>query len=337
MITGKFNLSLALLAGIFSIGANSYELTTHAELTKRAYAVSTLGSQLKQLGLVDLPEPVDRNYYDFTSLSISKRLANSFEASKMLDPKNDQYKIVGWLMRGAVREDDGGLTAGLKAGEPVFKDPDPSGLINRFCNHFLDPNTRNPLPQGTLCDSPADFGSPNGQNFSAVNWAFGTNPGSGDAFSANPQRIENFRNHFTIFNARETMWRALTLKNRTGAPAERVSGDTNEQVRKAYWASTFRALGDVLHLNQDMAQPQHTRAEGHGIGHAAVYEKYVDARAKRDKEFVFDPEGNITRIDGQLPPLPLDNLYPVPRFSRYSDYWSTNQGAASISTGKGNR
>jgi hypothetical protein len=31
--------------------------------------------------------------------------------------------------------------------------------------------------------------------------------------------------------------------------------------RQAYWATTFRALGDVAHLVQDLAQPQHTETK----------------------------------------------------------------------------
>jgi len=47
----------------------------------------------------------------------------------------------------------------------------------------------------------------------------------------------------------------------------------------------FRALGDVLHLVQDMAQPQHTRNDAHSppnsilIPDIQVYEKYINARA----------------------------------------------------------
>ena len=69
------------------------------------------------------------------------------------------------------------------------------------------------------------------------------------------------------------MFRALTLfrKDANGALISLDDGTWSasyrESQRKAYWATTFRALGDVLHLNQDMAQPQHTRNEVHsGIG-----------------------------------------------------------------------
>src|SRR6185437_8575395 len=69
-----------------------------------------------------------------------------------------------------------------------------------------------------------------------------------------------------------------------------VDASIKQQWRQAYWATAFRALGDVLHLNQDMAQPQHTRNEPHSgklcplvklclSGHTSVYEKYINGRA----------------------------------------------------------
>ena len=58
-------------------------------------------------------------------------------------------------------------------------------------------------------------------------------------------------------------------------------------MRKAYWATLFRSLGDVVHLIQDMGQPQHTRNDPHAgklgrgwiAGHTSIYEKYIEARA----------------------------------------------------------
>ena len=48
-------------------------------------------------------------------------------------------------------------------------------------------------------------------------------------------------------DAREAMWRAVTGYDK--ALANKVAPD--EATRKKYWATTFRALGDILHLNQD--------------------------------------------------------------------------------------
>ena len=52
---------------------------------------------------------------------------------------------------------------------------------------------------------------------------------------------------------------------------------------------TFRALGDMVYLIQDMAQPQHTRNDPHAGCHTAAdviageesgFELYIDTRAK---------------------------------------------------------
>ena len=308
----------AVAVGGAPFSARAYELTTHALLTNRAYAISALGSQpslLTQLGLVHLPSPFGRSYYDFTSSLIRKRSVNAFELSKFRDvDRIDEQRINGWLMRGAVRADDGGAAAAWFASEPYITDRDPYGLLNRFCNHFLDPITRNALSTSLFSDPETRIVCPNSENFNAANWAIGANAGGADAFSASPQAVDNFRNHFTIPSAREAMWRALTLTNEAGAPAQRIAGDTEEQTRKAYWASTFRALGNVLHLNQDMGQPQHARNEGHGPGHSGLFERYVDARAAQmpDTIFKFDGEGKLFIEQGGLPSLPLENSYPIP-------------------------
>ncbi|MBC7624798.1 MAG: hypothetical protein H7232_15600 [Aeromicrobium sp.] len=309
--------------------ANAFELATHGVLTNQAYASSALGTSsglIQRLGLFDIANPFGENYYDFTSSATNRRSANNFEAKLMLDLRPDRLRIRGWLMRGAIREDDITTAAGAyKYGQPL-DDKDPAGNINRLCNHFLNPFTRNALvaPFGFnlayfYCE---DF------NFTAVDWAIGTE----NAFSANVQAAPNYRNHFTVFSAREAMWRALTLLNRDGTPAARIGGDTPTQVRNAYWATTFRALGDVLHLSQDMAQPQHTRNEPHPPSDPVSVETYMEARAVGDRTFKF--QGTTLTIES-LPPLPLNVAYPIPRFNRYSDYWSTAAGADSVNIGKG--
>jgi hypothetical protein len=40
--------------------------------------------------------------------------------------------------------------------------------------------------------------------------------------------------------------------------------------RDAYWATTFRALGSVMHLVQDMGNPQHTRDASQPIRNTPV-------------------------------------------------------------------
>jgi hypothetical protein len=175
----------------------------------------------------------------------------------------------------------------------------------------------------------------------SIDWAVG----GLDWQSATPERNNLSRNHFNYLNAREAMWRALTLRRRTGTvDTDLFSANDSEQVkedsRKAYWATVFRTLGDVLHLLQDAAQPQHTRNEAHsGVGagdiedyvsgHASVYESYIEARAEGTPTFkvdvgLFDKTVSIT-------PRPLNLTgYPIPRFAKITDYFSTGAGAQSL-------
>lgn len=227
----------------------------------------------------------------------------------------DAYRTTpqGWLMAGAVREDDSGRGAQW-ANRQLFnaqEEPldDPWGNFNRYCNHFFDPLYNRPLTASCFFDT---FES-------APVWALGVyGPFAAPlTTSANPAR----RNHFTVADAREALWRGLTGMTQAGAV---VAPD--ESTRKTQYATLFRALGDVLHLNQDMAQPQHTRDESHGVGHAAWYEKYVDGRAKGLRNVTYSFRyGSLTA--NNLQPLTYTG-YPAPTFANYSDYWSTGTGSA---------
>jgi hypothetical protein len=142
------------------------------------------------------------------------------------------------------------------------------------------------------------------------------------------QADPNRRNQFSFADAREAMYAALTLR-RTGLSGVRAdifpngSGTYSERAstQRAYWATTFRALGDVLHVVQDNAQPQHTRSDQHvGLkidvlkicGEESFYENYIEARVKGDKGFSFGPleQVEIEKLD-LFDPSYLG--YPVPR------------------------
>jgi len=85
-------------------------------------------------------------------------------------------------------------------------------------------------------------------------------------------------------------------------------------------------LGDLVHLIQDMAQPQHTRNDPHAgsddystssgpFGHKSYYEQYIDDRAR---------QGAATASNGSgvtLEPLSYGN-YPIPAFNDYVSYFS---------------
>ncbi len=114
------------------------------------------------------------------------------------------------------------------------------------------------------------------------------------------------------------MYRALTGKSKDGqdvAPAD--------EERKKYWATTFRALGDIVHLIQDMAQPQHTRNDAHFgqcfpflTGHTSIYEKYIESRAVGVPYEL--PSGRVVNAG-----LLNYGDYEPPRFTDYTSFFTT--------------
>ena len=152
------------------------------------------------------------------------------------------------------------------------------------------------------------------------------------------------------------MWRALTLTQIDGnqllhdVPFNPSAAIPNrEALRKAYWATTYRALGDMLHLVQDMAQPQHTRNDPHsGLGcaylvclggHASYYEHYVDARIAGESSFTlrerFFQTGDYNDVVENVTVSTIDfSDYPVPSLGNYRDFFATATLAGST-TGRG--
>ncbi|BCO30777.1 hypothetical protein TspCOW1_08800 [Thiohalobacter sp. COW1] len=279
-------------------------MATHGRLTYASYKRSFIGYDItlaKDFGIQDI-NTFGLVYYDTKSGLIREREINDFEQSKRRFPEEvDPISISGWFLRGAIREDD----VPWPFGENPQDDPD--GQIFRVLRHFYDPVNDRGLRILWKDFTPA------------TDWA----TGSVDTFDM-PNVVDiDRRNHFTILDAREAQWRALTGQDRYGSTAIGPGGtDADESVRKAYWATTFRALGDVLHLIQDMAQPQHTRNDLHNTdyGHGeTVYEKYTNARVLGQ---------GLTCVNGnsRTPPAIDYGDYPIPRFTRYSDIFSTEPG-----------
>jgi hypothetical protein len=325
----------------FTVDCAGFEVTTHASITQAAWAraiserptlVSKLGFSVPSDGR--MPDAGDE-YFDMSGPDIRTRALFKFESNIIALPPTDglgltgqQHRINGWLLAGAIREDDNPTEDNPK------DDPyQPGGAVHREFNHFFDPYYDRPLTVTTL---PWAYGEVIQKS---VDWAIGTS----NAFSnENTRTTLSTWNHFTVFEAREAMFRALTLKQRDafGSYVDLpLDGDAprRELTRKAYWATAFRALGDILHLNQDMAQPQHTRNETHsgqrvleylGAGHTSDFEKYMDERARRV------PRALATGGSILPPPLPFDG-YLTPSFEHYSDFWSTAPGPSSPSLGRG--
>jgi len=244
---------LSLLASFPCTEALAFDPTTHALVTSEAIGFSSVGRYsptplLSTLDLVDYDGTIGEKYFDLSSLVITRnKMRIEGQVITLVQKANSGHFVVpgplsitGWIMRGAIREDD-------NPSETSDTD-EPGGPFFRVFNHFYDPANGKGLSR---------FGIPIGAP--APDWALV--PGTtGPVFL-----VANKENHFTIANAREAMWRALTLKTSTGGddiPPSDWTG-TKEERRKAYWATVFRALGDVVHLVQDVAQPQHTRNDAH--------------------------------------------------------------------------
>jgi hypothetical protein len=328
-----------------SMAVQSYDLRTHAQITQRAYDASVMASPdlYFRLGLKSLKSVganaynLEETYYDFERYTAptarGERTAFAFDLGEEKIPSEALSSTRTWLMRGAVREDDGSAFINKYAASARYgPDPqdDPFGAINRFCNHFYDPLNDRGFTSSLLSD-PIAYAGCGASAEKSVNWAIGTN----DAFASSVQPASTYRNHFTIFAAREAMWRALTLtmKQQSGGykpllfssatPAER------ETESRKYWTTVFRMLGDTAHLIQDSAQPQHTRNEGHGVGHAAEYEMFIDARANSDSEFSYnDAPTGFGKTVNPLKALVFDPPYPVPTLPNFTDYWTTERGGA---------
>ncbi len=332
-----------VLALAVSFNAPAYDQATHGLLTRQAYAASQFGNVpddgapplTVRLGLDGyLPFGGVDQYFEFITsafnTSVLERHSQNYE-KRMLDGLH--VKLTGdpaliWTMFGSIREDD----------NPNEDPPTPQDIqpgLKRPLQHFFDPYFDRGLTAIGLGQIDIDVQR-------NPDWALGTRYSFTDP---NRTAIPR-RNGFSVVDAREAMFRALTLMTRAdGAYADITSGEddaTRQQWRRAYWATAFRALGDVLHLNQDMAQPQHTRNEPHsgkgcllGVclgGHTSVYERYINARALQTDTFKAESTSS-TPIRTTISPLSIAP-YPTPTFARYADYWSTAQGSLSAN-GKG--
>lgn len=335
--------ALFSVIAVFSISANAYEQATHALITKYAYDASLLGSSgpqlsplVQSLGLTSgSPLGTREMYFEvgtrFGSNVPMEHRAQDYERdiTDFLQGDSAGAPLVTWLMYGAIREDDN-----TDEDPPTPRDIFPP--LPRPLSHFFDPYNDlklNSVAVKWLAD----------EIVKAPDWAIGSANSLSDPNT--PQVPRN--NTFTLFDAREAMFRALTLQTYDGSAYADIGGNEDparqHELRRMYWATTFRALGDVLHVNQDMAQPQHTRNEPHSGklcswlpkcpgGHSSVYEKYMKARALNEATFALTQPYNTTM---HMWPLPLPaGSYPIPSFDSYAAYWTTGKGTASL-TGKG--
>ncbi len=159
------------------------------------------------------------------------------DADKLLNNGEHTYSITKWLKEGSKEEDDPACRAASHFHNPLkpwteSRLTDPLWIVDRWC----------------------EISSPFREKYSNVSWATGfgdkdgnTMPDTVNGISALPE--QNGRNWFV---ARALYYSALT--------------EENPQQREVLFAETFRTIGYVLHLLEDMAVPAHTRndfSEGH--------------------------------------------------------------------------
>ncbi|CAK7053758.1 MAG: hypothetical protein BACD_02597 [Bacteroides rodentium] len=346
----KNKVFILLVASIFYSGLSyGYEVATHAALTREAYQRSSLETTnlTQKLGIASFQEGLGNIYFDIdpdgkTVARLNNPLgwgsAAGYTISRFNEanahlresglPEPTFTSIPGWLMVGAIREDD--LTFNISEEENPPQD-DPQGSFDRVLNHFYDPFLGG---QGL-----SGFYVYGGR--AAPSWAI---DGKGLPGKEN--------NHFSIRSAREAMFRAATLRTvesgqlkelpfpNAAIGANELGRYNDEDMRKAYWATVFRALGDVVHNLQDMGQPQHTRSDKHSgmgckdgtdiciAGHASFYEKYLDAKVKNASTFELPRRFFQTDMpDIAVSPVidssaPSYGSYLIPRFDNFMSYFT---------------
>ena len=166
-----------------------------------------------------------------------------------------ELRMLAWLMRGTVREDDV-LQKDYRPLE-IKPDLDPRGEIRRVFHHFYDPihgsGALSPPGLGTSACALIAGGLSAGCQPS-TDWALGV---SGVAITPTGSADPNRRNHFSWADGREALWCALTHRSNLLTPALDAGN------RRLCWATAVASLGHVLHLLQDTAQPQHVRNDEH--------------------------------------------------------------------------
>lgn len=358
-----FARSMAGLAALtFSGMIGAFETETHALITYSAYKRSTLASQddtaiRHVLGLdrfpIDSPftikwsaETGADGYFDSTPagrpyayppelLFVTERVRrpHRFEVCQMetlqsvdwfgsgstIDNVSGSFSVQNWLIRGSIREDDLRRGYGERPGCNVIRpDIDPHGDIMRVLNHFYDPVHDASLAGGLMHES------------KSVDWALGLR----DSFSSTPVQHPLRRNHFSYADARHQMWLALTDQLGTSVlPYTAAARETDAKHRLFRWATVFRSLGDVVHLLQDGAQPQHVRDDAHSPFQSPArqaYEAYTNWRVMAPGILISGYDntylsGFYKQNEQIRPPVPVLGSYPIPTFSTPLRFFTTRQ------------
>jgi hypothetical protein len=178
----------------------------------------------------------------------------------------------------------------------------------RPLNHFLDPQHVDPRGDGL----------PLLTSVSAAEWALQDHPTDWPADeSGDPQ-------HYSYKDAERYFWNALTSQQLKDA-----SGDSD--VRRQNWGLLYQSLGQIIHLLQDMASPQHTRNEMHhdkiefqSISQRSRYESRALATSVRSwiQACLVVPSATGCNYN---PPFPISAVYPqfAASFQTPRSFWES--------------
>ncbi len=224
---------------------------------------------------------IDKSDSDRTPYRTLFEATTSNNSSTASAASDSLLPIRNWLVRGAIREDDLG-TLGLN---DAWKSncgfwwtettPSQPGQLVRSLRHFYNPINGSGLDT-TIYEGPIPIpvaGDP------SVFWALGyvnnlTNPPV-----VNASRI----NTYSYEDAHNSLYWALTreLTRVPGQPHTSQEREADAYDRMFLWATTFRSLGDVVHLLEDAGQPQHTRNDPHSVKNSdeqQAFEGYTNIR-----------------------------------------------------------
>lgn len=196
----------------------------------------------------------------------------------------------------------------------------------RAANHFHDP--LKDWSQSKLTDTVwivdrwCDATSPFREKYSNISWATGYSDAKGSTMPATVNGLSasadaNGRNWFV---ARDWYYRALV--------------EINPQEREKRFAETFRTLGYVLHLLEDMAVPAHTRND-FSQGHSQV----IGCPAQGECDFwgldwIGNPfEGYVRdHYDKEILPLIVADISkPFTGEKKLTNYWDTDTVNGNVS------
>ncbi len=232
-------------------------------------------------------------------------------ASRTIPESLAQFENTGtaqdWVIEGVIREDDFSRSViGIIFGcvQPL----NPPSQLDRVFNHFLDVQRA-----GRGLSVGVNLGLP------ASDWALGRQGrGSGPS-----------QNQFSLPDVRDYQYQSFTASSR--------------EAREKNTALMLRGLGHVLHVLEDMAQPQHTRNDPHAdcadgvnwlVGGHSWYEDYIEAKALgRPFRALNDPGPLVLGGYPAVPTRPYQDFFSEGGLSGLADFSSRNFLSAGTNLG----